>query len=316
MGEQIPLLSLPPTTIQPITDPIRQNIESKLDRFPNESIAKIIGSINTRTRGNAIQWDAVIKDLESASGKFNFVSLKLFLPGFLTSMTLNAGASMYGTVSTISNVDYESNTSKHDRLVNDLCIAPNLLSSLFSGCAALLLLIELISYKEHFLLKSPEFKQLLNDVNQAQSSDHLLELMSSDNDFSKSQKQLIEHAKISSLLGNGTIHPGAFKFALKETYPASNMLLSCLAGVAIFNAISGFCIVPDHQIIGLAPLFFNLASIFCLPVLIGEPINRKEVNFSGIIRTIRDDLANQPQIIESQVVETKVTKINVINEEV
>ena len=300
MGEQIPLLSLPPVVIQPVTDHIRYNIESKLNGFESESAAMIIKSINTHTRGNGIQWDAVIKDLEAAPRRFRFVPLKFALPGYLTTTAIDTAGSIYGMANIIFNKNLQNNLE-----IDLLCIAPNLASGLASASVAIFLLMELMNYKQYFLLKSPEFKQLLNDIDKAQSSDQLLQLMSHKNNFSKSEQRLLQHAQDSSLLSDGNFHSGAFKFALKDRYPLSHLMFSFILGTIALNSGSGFCMVPDHLIIGFAPLFFNMISLIVLQQLLstgGEFTRPRKIDFSEIIRTIRDDLA--------------ITQVNVINEDV
>jgi hypothetical protein len=314
MGEKAPLLSPVPVELLPITDTIRQKIESRFIKsyeFNKQSKTRIIRSINTHTRGNAIQWDAVAKDLESAPRKFSLVPLKRFLLGSLTPMAMYTAASLFGVAHTISDVHSGISGNRY-ALGNKICIAPDLVSSLTNGSAVIFLLMELMKYKQYFLLKSPEFKQLLNDVDNAESSDQLSQLMSHKNNFSKSEQRLLQHAQDSSLLSNGTFDRQAFKFALKELYPLSNLMFHCMAGTAILNIGSAFCIVPDYPILGFAPLLFNLLSILIVSQLsIGEYNGKYESNFSEIIQTIRGDLARQPEVIK-----TEVTQVNVINEEV
>ena len=327
MNEEQALITFSDAIVEIPTGSLRQQVESKLNKLSdlsfaryinltdrkNMNVARVIHAMNFNTHqahsGDEpwIGWSSVIRNLRESS------EIVADLPTGWMSIIAGLSATSFGillypTISTIQRLyeDLEGTTdSFSDRSLGDLISMFPLMTATMSNGVVLANTLYTLARKtgphKGYLrcpTKTLDFKNLLKSLNEKQDllqEQERLEALIADKQFSDAETRLIDYARKSSLLHDGTMHLGAFKASLQRTYPLSAHQckgLLIMAHITMLASMLAVIKAEPFELISFLPMLANFSIMSMYLYLLRNTKSCREKSqpdkFDEIIDTIEN----------------------------
>jgi hypothetical protein len=293
MGDKKALVPYISETPQPIVDPLRQKIESRLRQFNDMDAALLLRTLKKNTNQDGIGWKKIAENLEYLENQ-DFISA-LYAFSLAAGTVASLGASLYTSVNIGQNIDNDgSNETSGGFLVPS--IAANV------GHLFMLLPTLVICDRLPICKKTSDFKNFLKNLDDEENLLESVDNLMNESDCSVAEKQAINNAKSLALLSDGSLHNNAFKLFLEKPYSYSPRLYFVLATVIFaldLAASSGM--QPAYLNIPFTGLY-ALSMLASVSVVIARGKHGKEKNiFHKVINDIRSakpDLFKEAEVVQ------------------